>query len=137
LAPNENNVAIIGSKTIPFLNVLKQRKFQDHEILEDTDFLLESLRESLQKLSSFDEYLGEVLSGKLEWSPAHSSELFWKQNANKLNERDCELVRALSRLLTTSSDPVVLAVAANDLGQYVKYCANGRKYVTDFFSHSS
>ena len=43
--------------------------------------------------STFDEYASEVQSGKLEWSPPHMSENFWKQNASKLNERDYELLR--------------------------------------------
>ena len=43
--------------------------------------------------STFDEYASEVRSGKLEWSPPHLSEQFWKQNAGRLNEKDFELLR--------------------------------------------
>lgn len=77
----------------------------------------------------------------------HESELFWKENATKLNDKDHEqlksvvlrggrntiltihLCRILIRLLKESNDPVVLAVAAHDVGQYVKHYERGKKYV--------
>jgi hypothetical protein len=37
--------------------------------------------------------------------------------------------RRLIELLRSSQDPIVLAVAAHDLGQYVKYYERGKKYV--------
>ncbi|CAG8776842.1 3782_t:CDS:2, partial [Acaulospora morrowiae] len=37
----------------------------------------------------------------------------------------------LARLLVTSIDPLVLAVAAHDLGQYVKYYPNGKKFLQE------
>ena len=38
---------------------------------------------SLQDLSSYDEYVTEVHSGRLEWSPVHRSERFWRENADR------------------------------------------------------
>lgn len=82
-------------------------------------------------------------SGHLSWTPVHESEEFWKENAIRLNEKDYEQLkydslqipiepsnvehRKLIQLLKESSDPVVLAVASHDLGQYVKYYERGRK----------
>ncbi len=40
---------------------------------------------------------------------------------------DLESFRVLVNLLKTSQDPVVLAVAAHDLGQYVKHYDRGKK----------
>lgn len=40
--------------------------------------------------------------------------------------------RILIRLLQESADPLVLAVAAHDLGQYVKHYERGKKYVSSF-----
>lgn len=37
--------------------------------------------------------------------------------------------RRLIELLRSSQDPIVLAVAAHDLGQYVKYYERGKKFV--------
>jgi V-type H+-transporting ATPase subunit H len=39
------------------------------------------------------------------------------------------MVRVLVKLLKESSDPVVLAVAAHDVGQYVKHYDRGKKFV--------
>ena len=43
--------------------------------------------------SSFDEYSTEVKSGRLEWSPVHKSEKFWRENAARLNEKNYELLK--------------------------------------------
>lgn len=44
-------------------------------------------------LSSFDEYSSELKSGRLEWSPVHKSEKFWRENAIRLNEKNYELLK--------------------------------------------
>lgn len=46
-----------------------------------------------QPTSTFDEYSSEVKSGVMDWSPCHLSEVFWRQNAQKLSENDYELIR--------------------------------------------
>ena len=43
--------------------------------------------------SSFDEYVTEVKSGRLEWSPVHKEIRFWRENAARLNEGNYELLR--------------------------------------------
>ena len=43
--------------------------------------------------SSFDEYSTELKSGRLEWSPVHKSEKFWRENAGRLNEKNYELLK--------------------------------------------
>ena len=102
---------------------------------------------------TWDEYASELTSGHLSWTPVHDSDLFWKDNVTRLNEKDYfylkyvpvfELrpdvnqtrseisslcIRRLIELLRSSQDPIVLAVAAHDLGQYVKYYELGKKCV--------
>ena len=68
---------------------------------EDIEFLKERMEASLTDLSSYDEYLTEVRSGRLEWSPVHRSERFWRENADKLNEKNYEMLRILIGLLQT------------------------------------
>ena len=87
-----------------------------------------------------------MLSGHLSWTPVHESDLFWKENATKLNDKDYELLkyvvlgacfsrlahcvcRILIRLLRESNDSTVLAVASHDIGQYVKHYERGKKSV--------
>ena len=77
------------------LEFLEQRKFDDEDIQADIEFLKEKMEASLQDLSSYDEYLTEVRSGRLEWSPVHRSEKFWRENAHKLNDANYELLKVL------------------------------------------
>ena len=100
--------------------------------------------------SSFDEYATEVKSGRLEWSPVHRSDKFWvsarllcsnlhcvelcyysttsqRENVMKLNENDHEILRLLVTILQESQNPVAIAVAAHDLGEYVRYYPRGKR----------
>lgn len=63
----------------------------------------------------------------LEWSPVHKSAKFWRENAARLNERGQELLRTLVHLLERSNDPVVLAVACYDIGEYVRHYPRGKQ----------
>lgn len=73
---------------------------------EDIPALLEEiaamLREQAVHLSSWDKYKKEVLSGKLDWTPMHTSELFWRQNVEKFEDKDFQLLRVLLKLLESS-----------------------------------
>lgn len=72
-------------------------------------------------------YASELETGMLQWSPSHTSENFWKQNATRLNQDNQQLLRQLTRILSSSTNPTVLAVACHDVGQYVKYNAKDGK----------
>ncbi|XP_064870277.1 V-type proton ATPase subunit H-like [Oncorhynchus nerka] len=89
----EYALAMIQCKVLKQLENLDQQKYDDEDITEDLKFLLESLGESVQDLSSFDEYSSELKSGRLEWSPVHKSEKFWRENAVRLNEKNYELLK--------------------------------------------
>jgi hypothetical protein len=65
--------------------------------LEDIEFLSERLHASVQDLSSFDEYCTEIRSGRLQWSPVHKSEKFWRENAQRFNEKNFELIKSIKR----------------------------------------
>ena len=75
------------------------------------------MMDHFQDLSSYDEYVTEVRSGRLEWSPVHRSEKFWRENAAKLNDKNYELLRILITLLESTKEPLVLSVACFDLGK--------------------
>ncbi|CAG2166182.1 unnamed protein product [Oppiella nova] len=128
----DNAITMVQCKVLKQLEILQQsgQKFDDVDIKEDIDFLTEKLLASVQDLSSFDEYATEVKSGRLEWSPVHSSDKFWRENASRLNEKNYELLKILVRLLETSKDPLVLSVASHDLGEYVRHYGRG-KVVTE------
>ncbi|KAK6492013.1 V-type proton ATPase subunit H [Huso huso] len=125
----EYALAMIQCKVLKQLENLEQQKYDDEDISEDIKFLLEKLGESVQDLSSFDEYSSELKSGRLEWSPVHKSEKFWRENAVRLNEKNYELLKILTRLLEVSDDPQVLAVAAHDVGEYVRHYPRGKRVI--------
>ena len=45
---------------------------------------------------TYDEYLSELASGHLSWTPVHESDDFWRENASKLNEKDYEQLKSVS-----------------------------------------
>ena len=125
----ENALAMVQCKVLKSMEILLQRKYDDPELEEDLQFLHETLTTSVQDLSSIDEYTSEVRSGRLEWSPVHKSEKFWRENAHRLNDRNYELLKILVRLLDTSKESLVLSVAAHDIGEYVRHYPRGKQYV--------
>lgn len=127
----ENAITLVQCKVLKNLEILQQsgQKYDDPDIKEDIEFLYQKLQTSIQDLSSFDEYSTEVRSGRLEWSPVHNTEKFWRENAVRLNEKNNELLKILIRLLQASSDPLVLAVAAHDIGEYVRHYPRGKTII--------
>lgn len=127
----DNAITMVQCKVLKQLEIFQQsgQKFDDPDLKDDIDVLTEKLQASVQDLSSFDEYSTEVKSGRLEWSPVHSSEKFWRENAHRLNEKNYELLKILIRLLETSKDPLVLSVAAHDIGEYVRHYPRGKLIV--------
>jgi V-type H+-transporting ATPase subunit H len=76
----------------------------DEDIPEVLASLDEKLKENMVVLSSFDKYKKEVLSGSLEWGPMHTNELFWRQNVEKFEDKDFQVLRVLLKLLEASRE---------------------------------
>ncbi|XP_053610592.1 V-type proton ATPase subunit H isoform X2 [Plodia interpunctella] len=125
----EHCIAMVQCKVLKQLSILEQKRSDDEDIMNDVEYLNERLQASVQDLSSFDQYATEVKSGRLEWSPVHKSAKFWRENAARLNERGQELLRTLVHLLERSADPVVLAVACYDVGEYVRHYPRGKNII--------
>ncbi|KAK2147227.1 hypothetical protein LSH36_563g03027 [Paralvinella palmiformis] len=125
----DNALAMVQCKVLKQLQLLEGRKFDDSDIEEDIEFLNETLQASVQDLSSFDEYTTELKSGRLEWSPVHKSEKFWRENAVRLNEKNYEMLKILIKLLETNRDPLILSVAAHDIGEYVRHYPRGKHII--------
>ena len=127
----ENAITMVQCKVPKQLEILQQSssKFDDEDVISDIEDLSTRLHSYVLDLSSFDEYSNEVKSGRLEWSPVHSSEKFWRENAHRLNEKNYELLKILVKLLETSKDNLVLSVAAHDIGEYVRHYPRGKTIV--------
>lgn len=123
-----NAEAMISFKVLPFVTArIENDDFGgDDDVQKDMTLIKEKLDIVYEHMSSFDEYASEISSGLLEWSPVHRSDRFWRENAVRLNEDRHKLIKILIQLLETSSDPVVLAVAAHDCGEYVRHHPRGK-----------
>ncbi|TFK87372.1 ATPase V1 complex subunit H [Polyporus arcularius HHB13444] len=130
-APTANLPVMLVAQLLPFTKNLAGRKWTDEDIVEDIQYLRDELSARFESMTTFDEYHSELLSGHLSWTPVHESDLFWKENATKLNDNNYELLKILIRLINESTDPTVLAVALHDIGQYVKHYERGKKILTD------
>ncbi|TFY76691.1 hypothetical protein EWM64_g7321 [Hericium alpestre] len=130
-APSANLPTMLATELLPFCNNLALRKWSDEDIVEDIQYLQDELRSRFESLTTWDEYNSELMSGHLTWSPVHDSDTFWRMSIVKFNEQDCMSLKQLIQLLQESTDPVVLAVAAHDLGQYVKHYERGKKMLVD------
>ncbi|CAJ0583516.1 unnamed protein product, partial [Mesorhabditis spiculigera] len=125
----EAALQMVQCKTLKTLELMDSKKFDDPDLEEDIEYLNEKLHLSVQDLSSFDEYVGEVKSGRLQWSPVHKSDKFWRENAERFNDKRWDIVKTLIRLLETASDVLTLCVAAHDIGEYVRHYPRGKTFV--------
>ncbi|KAH9597667.1 ATPase [Trypanosoma melophagium] len=105
---------------------LSRRKFGDEDIGGIINELQAVLEQSIEKLTSFSEYRGEVLSGALEWSPVHTSAKFWKENITQFESNGYEVLQALGKIIMTTHQGLSLAVACYDLGEVVRHHPTGR-----------
>ncbi|CAI5455988.1 unnamed protein product [Caenorhabditis angaria] len=128
----EAALQMVQCKTLKTLELMESKKYDDPDLEEDIRFLNEELMSSVHDLSSYDEYLAEVRSGRLTWSPVHKSDKFWRDNAQKFNDKQFEVLKTLIKLLEGSQDPLILCVAAHDIGEYVRHYPRGKTLVEQF-----
>ncbi|KAH9891542.1 armadillo-type protein [Xylariomycetidae sp. FL2044] len=99
------------------------RHLTDPDLLEDLERLKEMLEEYTKTKTTLDEYVAEVQSGHLRWSPPHRHQVFWTENARKILElENGEIPRKLADIMKKpwDNDKAVLAIACNDVGALVK-----------------
>lgn len=105
------------------LENLNSRHLTDPDLLEDLESLKGMLDEYTKTKTTFDEYVAEMRSGHLRWSPPHRSPVFWAENARKILEyENGEVPRLLADIMSKpwDNDKQVLAIACNDIGCIVK-----------------
>jgi len=120
------SVSLIQSKLLPTFEVLSVKTWGDEDIKEDIEFITQRLSDSVQGMSTWDEYVAEVKSGRLEWSPVHRQQKFWRENAINICENNYELLKLLVRSLQISPDPLIQAIACHDLGEFIRHYPRAR-----------
>jgi len=122
-----NNEAMIESGFMRMLVILSNKKWGDEDIVEDLKTLSEALAKNMVVMSTFDTYKTEINSGRLEWSPVHKSEKFWRENSNHFEDNDNQLLLTLHEMLrSTSTSAQNLSIACFDLGEFARYHSRGR-----------
>jgi len=122
-----NNEQMIETNLVKEVEKLLQKKWADEDITADLEVLNDSLQKNMAELSSFDKYKQELYSGELEWSPVHRSEKFWRENSHHFEENHNRPLTVLVGLLKSSdSSAIVLAIACNDIGEFVRFHPRGR-----------
>jgi hypothetical protein len=86
---------MLVAQLLPFVKNLAARKWSDEDVPEDVQFLRDELKARFDSLTTYDEYTSELSSGHLSWSPVHTSDAFWKENAQKLNEGNYEQLKSV------------------------------------------
>eukprot|EP00116_Pleurobrachia_bachei_P005560 sb/3465822/ len=124
--PRKPAELMIQGKVQVTVGQLTEKNWKDEDIKDDVEQVKAVLDTMLQDMSTFDSYLAEVKSGKLEWSPLHTNPAFWRENAQKLNQNDHEVLRMIKILLKDERDPTTLAVCAHDVGEYVRHYPVGK-----------
>eukprot|EP00762_Andalucia_godoyi_P008595 ANDGO_04615.mRNA.1 putative V-type proton ATPase subunit H len=136
------NLVDIGSYAKEMISVglfstlknMSKRKFGDADITELCNALYSKLDSQVTELSTFDSYLQEVMSGRMDWTPAHRSEQFWRDNIDKFEANEFTVVKELINLLSLAdveneADARTVAVVCHDLGEFVRHHARGRKII--------
>eukprot|EP00760_Papus_ankaliazontas_P007830 PhM_4_TR13551/c0_g1_i1/m.104372/K02144/ATPeV1H; V-type H+-transporting ATPase subunit H len=118
---------MVGIGVLKTVRLLQKRSWGDDDVVAYLDELEKKLQENLEDLTTFSEYVGEVQSGVLEWSPAHTSVKFWKENLRNFEAKEFDVLRELAELLKTSTHETTLAVACHDFGELVRHHPQGRK----------
>jgi V-type H+-transporting ATPase subunit H len=66
--------------------ITTKRFFGDDEVREDSEWLRDYLRSARKELTTWDEYTAEIDSKHLSWTPVHTDDDFWNENAQKLSD---------------------------------------------------
>eukprot|EP01121_Diplochlamys_sp_Union-15-3_P006732 TRINITY_DN1723_c0_g1_i2.p1 TRINITY_DN1723_c0_g1~~TRINITY_DN1723_c0_g1_i2.p1 ORF type:complete len:466 (-),score=89.96 TRINITY_DN1723_c0_g1_i2:14-1411(-) len=122
----KNNEMMIGCGVLKTLENLKKKQWGDEDIEADLDLLYQKLEETYAELSTFDVYKSELLSEKLDWTPSHRTERFWRENVTKFEEDDFQCLRILKNIVSSSKDSKAIAVACWDIGEFVRFHPRGK-----------
>mmetsp|Transcript_13147 Transcript_13147/g.24239 ORF Transcript_13147/g.24239 Transcript_13147/m.24239 type:complete len:446 (+) Transcript_13147:98-1435(+) len=107
---------------------LEYEKWRDAELYDDIRDVANLIASEVKELSNFERYERELESGKLSWGFIHSTK-FWAENAMKFEQQEFKALKLLAEMLSKSQDPMTLAVACHDLGEFVTLHPLGKKKV--------
>jgi hypothetical protein len=75
------------------------RVWSDTDIEDSLKTLQTKLQAHVDGKGTWDEYRKELLSGQLDWTPAHRSKAFWSENVSKFSDNDFMVLKSLIVIL--------------------------------------
>lgn len=117
--------AFAGLRILEYLQTLDVKSIGDQEMQDDVNFIVDRLGPFFISMNSFEEYLSELRSGQLQWSPAHRSTYFWKDNVGNMVSNHYQVLMQLCGYLEPQLDAKTLAIATHDVGMFVSTALNG------------
>lgn len=131
LAPTENQSAMLMSSSgmLNFTQSLITTKkfFGDDEVKEDAEWLRDYLRAARKELTTWDEYVAELDSKHLSWTPCHTDDEFWNENARKLCDNNHAVLKKLVALLEPGQSATTYSIVCSDLAMFIKYYDLGKR----------
>jgi len=128
----KNIERMIESRLEKQIEIWHTKKWADEDIVSDLSFLQQKLAQKIEEMSSFERYRAELVSGELEWTPAHFSETFWTENIHFFTENNFSLIRILSELVSSpTTKSLSRSIACFDLGEFVRLHPHGKKILSD------
>lgn len=119
---------VVLAGLLPFSYSLSKRKFKDRDVEKDITDINEQLQSTIARLSTYEMYVSEVMSGNLQWSPAHKNEQFWRENITQFEAKNFKLVQRLIELCTDEED-IVREIACYDLGEFARFHPEGKRVI--------
>lgn len=106
-------------------NELK-KNIKEEDLKNNLEALSDNLERNYKISSSYEKYLKELDTGKLNWGPCHN-EKFWKTNGKRFSENEYASVKKLIRLIDSgNADTTTLAVACHDLGEFCRFVPHSK-----------
>mmetsp|Transcript_94096 Transcript_94096/g.263385 ORF Transcript_94096/g.263385 Transcript_94096/m.263385 type:complete len:440 (-) Transcript_94096:192-1511(-) len=119
---------VVELGVLEVVQALEYEKWREADMYDEIRDMSSQISLKVQEMSNFDRYERELKEGKLKWGFIHSSK-FWSENVLKFEQNDFRPLKMLAMLLT-SQDPVTLAVACHDLGEFVAMHPLGKKQIS-------
>jgi len=121
---------MVGQQLHKVVQGLMSRKWKDTDLTDSMRLVDKRLRVVLRKLSSFEMYTAEALSGKLNRrSPVHTED-FWRSNFREFEGRNWRFVRKIISFLDEKKyDDETLEMACFDLGEFARFHPDGRRVI--------
>jgi V-type H+-transporting ATPase subunit H len=119
---------VVELGVLELVQALEYEKWRDAELYDDIRELASAISLRVADMSNFDRYAKELHEGHLKWGFIHSPK-FWADNVLKFEQNNYAPLKLLAGLLS-SNDPVTLAVACHDIGEFVTNHPLGKKQIS-------